>query len=257
MPSREPLSEDLDADGLSLTQAEQAVAVAEARARAAREHARQLSHQAAALAGDPQSAGTSDDAKTESTTTDDRAAAARRRLRLRPRWLRRPGRTGLAAMAAAVVGCGSLGASGYLVWHHRTVAHQQQRAAEFAAAARQGAITLMSIDATKAREDVQRIIDSTTGAFKGGMLIAADDLVQSVEQSRVSTKATVQGVAVQSMTDDSAVVLVAARAEVANPEANPGPNSGKETLAPRSWRIVMTLQRDGGQLKVAKVEALP
>lgn len=256
MPSREPLSEDLDADGPSLTQAEQAVAMAEARARAAREHATQLSRQAAAQAGHPQPAGTADD-KPQSATTDDRTAAAGRRFRLRPQWLRRPGRTGLATIAAAALTCGSLGASGYLVWHHRTVAHQQQRAAEFAAAARHDAIILMSIDANRARQDVQRIIDNTTGAFKGGMLIAADDLVQSVEQSRISTKATVQGVAVQSMTDDSAVVLVAARAEVANPEANPGPNFGKDKLAPRSWRIVMTLQRDGGQLKVAKVEALP
>ncbi|KZS76721.1 hypothetical protein A4G26_04670 [Mycobacterium kansasii] len=253
MPSRERLSEAHEADGRdgeSLTQAAEAVALAEARARAARERARQLSEKAGAITGGQQpTAG----AEAEDAAVDHGAGNARRRFRVRRLRLRRPGRKGLAAMAAAVISCGSLGASGYLVWHHRTVVRQQQRATEFASAARQGAITLMSIDATKAREDVQRIIDSTTGAFKGGMLIAADDLVQSVEQSRVSTKVTVQGVAVQSMTDDSAVVLVAAKAEVANPEANPD----KAKLPPRSWRIVMTVQRDGGQLKVAKVEALP
>lgn len=254
MPSRESPSEALEADGLSPTQAAQAVALAEARARAARERARQLSERADAIAGGRQptaGAGAGDAA------VDHGAGKTRRRFRVRRPRLRRPGRKGLAAIAAAVISCGSLGASGYLVWHHHTVAHQQQRAAEFAAAARHGAIILMSIDANRAREDVQRIIDNTTGAFKGGMLIAADDLVQSVEQSRVSTKVTVQGVAVQSMTDDSAVVLVAAKAEVANPETNPDPNSGKAQLPPRSWRIVMTVQRDGGQLKVAKVEALP
>ncbi|ORC04835.1 hypothetical protein B1T48_10060 [Mycobacterium persicum] len=253
MPSRDRLSEALESDGRdgeSPTQAAEAVAQAEARARAARERATRLSEKADAIAGDRQpTAGN----EAGDTAVDEAVAKTRRRFRVRPRQLRRPGRKGLAAMAAAVISCGSLGASGYLVWHHRNVVHQQQRAAEFAAAARQGAIILMSIDATKARQDVQRIIDNTTGAFKGGMLIAADDLVQSVEQSRVSTKVTVQGVAVQSMTDDSAVVLVAAKAEVANPEANPD----QTKLPPRSWRIVMTVQRDGGQLKVAKVEALP
>jgi Mce-associated membrane protein len=45
------------------------------------------------------------------------------------------------------------------------------------------------------------------------------------------------------------VVLVATRAEVANPDTSKPP--------PRSWRVVMTIQRDGGKLKIAKVESLP
>jgi Mce-associated membrane protein len=96
---------------------------------------------------------------------------------------------------------------------------------------------------------VQRIIDDSTGPFKTGVLLGGDDLVKAVEDSKVSTKVTVKAVAVESMTDDSAVVLVATTAEVANP--------GKSKPPPRAWRVVMTIQRDGGKLKIAKVESLP
>jgi Mce-associated membrane protein len=81
------------------------------------------------------------------------------------------------------------------------------------------------------------------------MLLTANDLVEAVEKSKVSTKAAVHAVAVESMTADSAVVLVAAKAEVTNPDKSKPP--------PRSWRIVMNLQRDGGQLKMSRVEFLP
>lgn len=218
MPSRKRRSGAVEADGSdhqSLTQATEAVVTAQARAQTARERATRLSKRADA----------------------------------RPRRLRRPGRKTVAASVAAALVCGSLGASGYLWRHHRTVAHHQQRAAEFAAAARQDAIWVMSIDANKAREDVQRIIDNTTGTFKAGMLLSAEDLVNAVQQSNVSTTVDIAGVAVESMTEDSAVVLVAAKAAVVNRD--------KDKPAPRSWRIVMTLQRDGGQPKVSNIEVLP
>jgi Mce-associated membrane protein len=166
-------------------------------------------------------------------------------LRWRPH---RPRRKTVAAGVAAALVCGSLGGSGYVLWHHRTVAQERQRVAEFAAAARQEAITIMSIDASKARHDVQRIIDNTTGQFRAGILLHADEMVQAVERSKVSTKVAVQGVAVESMTDDSAVVLVTAKADASDPD---------KKLPPRSWRVIMTLRRDAGQLKVSAVEVLP
>jgi Mce-associated membrane protein len=153
-----------------------------------------------------------------------------------------------ASLMVLLAGAG-LGASGYVVWCHRTIAAEHRRAAEFAAAARQGVITLMSIHADKAREDVQRIIDDSTGPFKARMLFTADDLAKSIEHSKVSTNVVVKAVSVESMTNNSAVVLVAAHATATGPD--------KDKPPPRSWRIVMTLQRDGGQLKMANVEMLP
>lgn len=107
----------------------------------------------------------------------------------------------------------------------------------------------MSIDSSTAKDDVQRVIDSTTGPAKAGMMMSAQDLIKAVEQSKLSTKVTVEGVAVESMTEDSAVVLVTAKSSVADP--------AEDKPKPRSWRLVATVQRDDGQLKLSKVEFLP
>jgi Mce-associated membrane protein len=60
---------------------------------------------------------------------------------------------------------------------------------------------------------------------------------------------TVNSVAVESMSDDSAVVLVAASSRVTN--------SAGANQEPRSWRLSVDLQRDGGQIKMSKVEFVP
>ena len=57
-------------------------------------------------------------------------------------------------------------------------AADQQRRAEFEAAARQGVVTLMSLDYNKAKEDVQRIIDNSTGEFKKDFQNHAEDFVK-------------------------------------------------------------------------------
>ena len=238
----------------TLAEAMEEVARAEARAEAARARAIRLSRKADATSSgrvdtiEPADANDTDSAAVEESVGEAEPTSPRW-TRLRRRLLRRPGRKPLAVGAAVVLICSALGTSGYVVWYQRKTVDERQRAAEFAAAARQGAITLMSIDPNKARDDVQRIIDDSTGPFRNGMLINAQDLVRAVEQSKVSTKVAVKAVAVESMTDDSAVVLVATRAEVANPDQSKPP--------PRSWRIVMDLQRDAGQIKVSKVEFVP
>jgi Mce-associated membrane protein len=254
MSSRERLTGALDPDRCddpSIAEAMEEVARAEARAEAARARAIQLSRKADASQVDTietAAANDTDRAAVEERVGEAKPASARW-ARLRRRVLRRPGRKAVATGAAVILICTFLGTSGYVVWYHRKTVDERHRAAEFAAAARQSTITLMSIDAGKARDDLQRIIDDTTGPFKDKMLVTAHSLVEAVEKSKVSTKGTVQAVAVESMSADSAVVLVSARAEVANPDKSKPP--------PRSWRIVMSLQRDGGQLKMSRVEFLP
>lgn len=164
-------------------------------------------------------------------------------------WLRRPQRRTLATGAATLVACAGLGASCYQLWYHQTITAEHRRVEEFTVAARQAAITLMTINADKAREDVQRIIDDSTGPMKARMLVTADDLAKAIERSKRSTTVAVKAVSVQSMSNNSAVVLVAAHADASGPDQDKPP--------PRPWRIVMTLQREGGQLKMANVEMLP
>lgn len=220
----------------TLAEAMEEVARAEARAEAARARALQLSRKAA-------------DGEDIDNSVGEPQPASARWGRVRRRLLRRPGRKSLAVGSAVVLICTAMGTSGYVVWYHRKTTDDRQHAAEFAAAARQGAIMLMSIDAKKARDDIQRIIDDSTGPFKTGMMITAEDLVKSVEESKVSTRAAVKAVAVESMTGDSAVVLVAMKSEAVNPDKTKPP--------PRSWRVVMSLQRDAGQIKISRVEYVP
>jgi len=257
MPSQEPVPVD-GRDGLPsepmLAEAEEAVASAESRAQAARARATELNRLAAVVSGNRDETtdavgDDADDAEPDQVVPDNLSAPPpgnRRGFRLRPP--HRPKRKSVALGVGSLIICGALAASGYVLNYHEIASKERQRAQEFAAAASQNAVTLMAIDANKARDGVQRIIDISTGQFKAGMMLDAEDMVKSVEQSKVSTKVTVEGVAVQSATKDSAVVLVAAKAEATGPESKP---------PSRHWRIIMTLIRDAGQLKISAIEVLP
>jgi Mce-associated membrane protein len=133
--------------------------------------------------------------------------------------------------------------------NHRHQAAEQQRRAEYAAAGRQSVVTLMSLDFNKAKDDVQRIIDNSTGQFRDDFKNQADDFVNVAQQSKVITEVTVNATAVESMTNDSAVVLVSATSRVTN--------AAGAKQEPRTWRLSVSLQPDGGQIKMSKVEFVP
>ena len=107
----------------------------------------------------------------------------------------------------------------------------------------------MSLDYNKAKEDVQRIIDNSTGQFKDDFQNTADDFIKVAQDSKAVTETTVTGSAVESMTDDTATVIVAASSKVTN--------AAGAKQEPRSWRLSVSLARDGGQLKMSKVEFVP
>jgi Mce-associated membrane protein len=224
---------------------EDEVAKAEVRAEAARARLARLRR--AAETGDADDDAVSPDAKQRT------GKPARKRLRLprrpvRPRWIRRPGRKIIAVGTGIVLAFASLGASGYMMWQHRATVHKQQLAAEFTAAARQAITALMSIDPDHAREDVQRMIDASTGDQKNQLSVLSTLIVKKAEETKVGSKVTVEGVAVESLSDNSGIVLVAAKT------APTGPENAKPP--PALFRVSVNLDRDGGQLKMSKVEFL-
>ncbi|MFZ0227912.1 MAG: hypothetical protein WA622_17900 [Mycobacterium sp.] len=148
--------------------------------------------------------------------------------------------------AAIVVICASLAASGYIVWQHRTLVQQRQHAAEFAAAAREEVATLMSIDPAHAAENLQHTIDDTTGALKSQLEATSSYVVKNAQEAQVTTKATVQDVAVESMTDNSAVTLVVAKSDTINPDKSVRPSV--------FWRLSVNIDRDGDRLKMSKLD---
>jgi Mce-associated membrane protein len=227
------------------TGAEDEVAEAEARAEAAR--ARLVRLRRAAETEDADDDAVSGDAEQRPPKQ------TRKRLRLprrpgRPRWLHRPGRKAVAVGVGAVLVSASLGASGYMLWQHHAAVHKRQLAAEFTAAARQGVTALISIDPDHAKESVQRMIDASTGDQKNQLSVLSTLMVKKAEDTKVGSKVTIEGVAVESLSDNSGVVLVAAKT------APIGPDNVKPP--PALFRLSVNMDRDGGRLKMSKVEFL-
>ncbi len=224
---------------------EDEVATAEARAEVAR--ARLLKLRETAETGD------ADDTDVPQDVEQRRTKSARARLRLprrpgRPGWLRRPGRKTIAVGVGVVLASASLGATGYMLWQHHTAVHNRQLAAEFTAAARQGITALMSIDPDHARDDVQRMIDASTGEQKNTLSVLSTLIVKKAEESKVGSKVTVEAVAIESLSENSGVVLVAAKTDAT------GPDNAKPPSA--LFRLSVNMDRDGGQLKMSKVDFL-
>lgn len=227
------LDQPLEISPLELAEAaeeEAAAAEAEARAATARARAIRLRHQAEVVPAD-----------STACEASPASIAAPRRWRLH-----RPPRKAAAVGATTLLICASLAASGYMVWHHHIAAQERQRTAEFAAAARQAAVTLMSLDSSKTKQDIDRISDISTGKFKDRFPMIAAQLSNGLQQSKVVvTTVTVNDVAVETMTDHSAIVLLAATTNAKKPDGADEPGY---------WHIAMALTKDGGKPKISNVE---
>ncbi|MFF7943332.1 hypothetical protein ACFZC5_26770 [Nocardia gamkensis] len=200
----------------------------------------------------------SDDPAQPITSTDDDpgdithpagAESLPRSARLRGTLVRRLRSRSAMVAAALVVIVLALAGSGYSIRHHHDITENDRRAAEFTAAARQGVVALTTLDFKRANEDVQRVLDNSTGSFRGDFQARATDFTTVIQQSQVATEGKVNATAIESMTKDSAVVLVAATSQVTN--------SAGARQEPRAWRLSVTVTRDGDQLKMSKVEFVP
>jgi Mce-associated membrane protein len=167
----------------------------------------------------------------------------------RRRFLRLPNWRITAVSACVLLLCALLAASGYMLWQDRQTSQRQAEEAQVSAAARQGVVNLMSLDFNHGDRDIQRLIDSTTGQFRQDFEKNKNDFLTVMKDSKVITAAEVRATAIESMTKDSAVVLVAATSHVSN--------SASAQPTPRTWRLSVSLQRDGDRLKMSKVEFVP
>ncbi|WP_308213141.1 hypothetical protein, partial [Mycolicibacterium chitae] len=211
-------------------EAEAQAALAEARANAARARAELLRRQA--------EAGVATQAGLEQPAPHPTAAARRSTAT----W------AAIAVAAAALAVCGLVGFSAFMAWQQHSVDQERERHAEYAAVARQGVVNLMSLDFTNAEENVQRVIDSATGEFREEFEAQSEFLVESLEASKVITEVTVNSVAVESVAEESPVVLVAAESQATNAQ-----DARKD---PQRFRVAVTLARDGDELKIARVDFL-
>lgn len=164
-----------------------------------------------------------------------------------PSRLRSPTTAALVAGLIAIVALGSLcGWLGVRAYHSRQF---DERQALFVEVARQGAVNLTTIDHRQVDGDVKRILDSATGSFYDDFNDRAQPFVEVVKKAQSKSVGTVVSAGVESETDQDAQVLVAV--------------SVKTTLAdgaeqqPRSWRMRISVQKLGDDVKVSNVSFVP
>lgn len=181
----------------------------------------------------------------EEAADEARARAARlRSAEFRPRRRRR-----VALAAAAVLAAAGVALTATMLVKHGQLAAQRADESRRIEAARTAVTALLSIDHTRARADVERVLELTSGTFRDDFARSADDFVSTAERYQTVTTGEVKAAALETMTADSAVVLVAAVSQVTNA------SGARED--PRPFRMSVTVTRDGGQFTMSGLEFVP
>lgn len=163
----------------------------------------------------------------------------------------RLGWKGLVIAAALLVTVGSVALTTIMVLAHRQDVRDQLLASQYVDAAEQAATALMGIDFTTAQDDMQQILDVTTGDLRNNYQSEAETIVSNMESTKVVTQVAITDSAVESMDSNMAVVLLAVRTQRTAADAPPDPNQ-----VPMLWRLALTLVHEGGQIKVSNLEYL-
>jgi Mce-associated membrane protein len=147
--------------------------------------------------------------------------------------------SGVAAAALA----GLVGWSGYRA--HQASEVEQQREL-FMRVGRQGALDLTSISHTEVDADVRRILDTSTGSFQDDFQQRWQPFIDLVKREQSTSHGTITEAGLQSMTSDSARVLVAVSVKTTT-AAVPDPHVN-------SFRLRIDVNRVNGGAKVSNVE---
>ncbi|BBY01085.1 Mce associated membrane protein [Mycobacterium seoulense] len=111
--------------------------------------------------------------------------------------------------------------------------------------ARQGALNLTTIDWRHADADVRRILDSATGEFYNDFSKRSTPFIEVLQQAKATTVGTITEAGLESQTPDTAQALVAVSVLTSN--------AGEADPVPRVWRMRITVQKIGDQVKVCNV----
>lgn len=155
----------------------------------------------------------------------------------------RPVRMAVAFCAVAIVGMSALcGWFGFQL--HQS--HRDQRQAErFLQAGQQAAVNLTTISFTKVDMDVQRVLNSATGAFHDDFEKRSQPFIDLVKQTRSETKGKVTAAGLESCHGNQGRVLVAVSVDTST--------GGSPERQPRMWRMHVDLVQTGDDVKVSNV----
>lgn len=140
-------------------------------------------------------------------------------------------------------------AAAYLALQLRHADARDAERQQYVQAARQTVVNLTSITPETARDDIDRILSTATGDFEREFDGRIDPFVSVVVEADVATEGEIIEAGLESETDQSATVLVAARTYVTN--------AALEEPQPRDFRLRVTIVDEEGVLKTSNVEFVP
>ncbi|MEV6136102.1 hypothetical protein AB0L63_08570 [Nocardia sp. NPDC051990] len=152
----------------------------------------------------------------------------------------------LAAAACALVAIGAVIGAGWSVMAMKSVDDRDARRAEYTQTARQAILNLTTIRADSAKEDIDRILSVASGQFKTEFDGRVDPFLNIVKEAKVVSNGEIVEAAVESDSEDSAKILVAAKQTLTN--------AGQAEPQTRFYRFRVTVTRNGSGLSASNVE---
>lgn len=155
-----------------------------------------------------------------------------------------PLRFGLVVGTAFIVALAAL--CGWLGYQANQARQDVHLRALLVQVAKQGAVNLTTIDYEHAESDVERILDSATGAFRADFQNRSAPFIDVVKQAKSKSEGTVTEAGLEALTGEQGQVLVSVTVTTTS--------DGKPDEQPRYWRMRMTVTRQDGDAKVSNVE---
>jgi len=152
----------------------------------------------------------------------------------------RPHRWVIAGTAVLVLITGALGG-----WDIHIRRGEQMRES-MVAAAQAGVLALTTIDHERVDADVQRILDTSTGALRDDFAERAESFKDAARKAGSKSAGTVAAAGLESSDGDSGQVLVALTVITSN--------RGAPERRLKNWRTRVSVIRDGGEFKISAVE---
>ncbi|WP_210687250.1 mammalian cell entry protein [Mycolicibacterium sp. GESEQ-9] len=137
------------------------------------------------------------------------------------------------------------GLAGWLGWQTHGSEQAQRLDDMFLQAGRQGALNLTTMDYAHVEGDIQRVLDGSIGTFYDDFEQRAPAFAEVVKTTQSKTQGTVTEAGIESISGDSARVLVAVSVKTSNIAA--------PEQRPRLWRMRIDVQKVGDVAKVANV----
>lgn len=139
--------------------------------------------------------------------------------------------------------------TGWLGWRDVEVRRAEQQRDAMVQAGRAGLLALTTIDHQRVDDDVQRILDASTGEFHDDFAARAESFKDAARTAQSISVGTVTEAGIESVNGDRGSVLVALTVMTSN--------RGAPEKQPKAWRTRVTVTKDSGTFKVESVEFVP